>query len=336
MTIEVFIKKPEKVEVLKYDGTNYDEVVKFAGERFHKIKDCFVKGDYIIKYDNHKIVASSGKPDFAKQELIGTHTKNVDIGVNPNGRMSLEKLQEYFEVPIISVGKGVNNVANNNCGIKKYRKKPIVVEAVRNTGQNVFEIGKFSEGKCRPVFTPNGYKFSVDTLEGTIEANIGDYIIKGVKGEFYPCKPDVFEATYDEYNKPQDSNHTSKPSSFSLRDLVMQIAPKHIKYYIKRLEEYGFKLKYINEAEIREGGAYIPFTGLVDKNGNEVVVVDRHDCIDTQTGFELWTRIKDEHKFDVKSFEAEDNNWREAFNKLVASFPDEIMKNTNRHASLTL
>ena len=154
----------------------------------------------------------------------------------------------------------------------------------------------------------------------------------GDKRGFHSLKKEDFEAKYE----PQNSNHTSKPSGFSLRDLVMQIAPKHIKYYIERLEEYGFKLKYINEAEIKEGGAYIPFTALVDKNGHEVVVVDRHDCIDTQTGFELWTRNKDEHKFDVKSFEVEDNNWREAFNELVASFPDEIMKNTNHHAGLTL
>lgn len=199
MTIEVFIKKPEKVEVLKYDGTNYDEVVKFAGEEFQRIKGCFVKGDYIIKSDKYKIVARSSKPDFSKQDLIGTYIKDVVQGVNPNVHMSLEKLQEYFETPIVDDRKkGVDKIAsNNNCEVKKYQKKPIIVEAVQNTGKNVFEIGKFSDGKCRPVFTPNGYKFSVDTLEGTMEADVGDYIVKDNKGEFYPCKPDVFEATYD-------------------------------------------------------------------------------------------------------------------------------------------
>ena len=198
MTIEVFIKKPEKVEVLKYDGTNYDEVVKFAGESFHKIIGYLAKGVYIVKHGDYNIVATSIKPDFEEQELIGTYSKDAVQGVKPNVYMSLEKLQEFFEVPIVSEQKKDDDkITSNNCDVKKYRKKPIIVEAMQNTGKNVFEIGKFSDGKCRPFYTPNGYKFSVDTLEGTMEANVGDYIIKGVKGEFYPCKPDVFEATYD-------------------------------------------------------------------------------------------------------------------------------------------
>ena len=204
MTIEVFIKKPEKVEVLQYDGTNYDEVVKFLGERtFNEITEIHIN-DHVVKYGN-KITVSHDKPNFKEQELIGTYNKDVVQGVNPNVHMSLEKLQEYFEVPIVSEQKkdddkitsNVDKITSNNCDVKKYRKKPIIVEAVQNTGKNVFEIGKFSEGKCRPVFTPNGYKFSVNTLEGTMEANVGDYIIKDDKGEFYPCKPDEFEASYD-------------------------------------------------------------------------------------------------------------------------------------------
>lgn len=83
-------------------------------------------------------------------------------------------------------------------GVKKYQKKPIIVEAVKNTGDNVSEICKFMDGKSRPVYKTNGYVYLIDTLEGTMTANVGDYIIKGVKGEFYPCKPDVFEAIYDE------------------------------------------------------------------------------------------------------------------------------------------
>ena len=205
MTIEVFIKKPEKVEVLQYDGTNNDEVVKFAGEEFKRIKGCFVKGDYIIKSDNYKIVARSSKPYFAKQELIGSYIKDVVKGVNPNVRMSLEKLQEYFEVPIVSCkeqGRQDNDMectkTKGDCGVKKYQKKPIIVETVQNTGDNVSEIHEFMGDKSRPVYTLNGYVYLIDTLEGTMTANVGDYIIKGVKGEFYPCKPDVFETTYDE------------------------------------------------------------------------------------------------------------------------------------------
>jgi len=198
MTIEVFIKKPEKVEVLQYDGTNYDEVVKFAGEEFQRIKGCFVKGDYIIKSDKYKIVARSSKPYFAKQDLIGSYTKDVVQGVNPNVHMSLEKLQEFFEVPIVSEQKkDGDKITSNNRYVKKYRKKPIIVEAVQNTGGNVSEIREFMGDKSRPVYTKDGYVYLIKTLEGTMTANVGDYIIKGVKGEFYLCKPNIFEATYD-------------------------------------------------------------------------------------------------------------------------------------------
>lgn len=77
--------------------------------------------------------------------------------------------------------------------IKKYRKKPVTIEAVQWAGDNVTEIASFTKSA----------KFAqdviyIETLEGTMQANINDYIIKGVKGEFYPCKPDIFEQTYEE------------------------------------------------------------------------------------------------------------------------------------------
>ena len=206
MTVEVFIKVPEKVEVLQYDGTNYDEVIKFAGEKFCKIKGCLAKGDYIVKHGDYNIISTIYKPNFAKQDLIGTYNKDVVQGVNPNVHMSLEKLQEYFEVPIVSCkeqGRHDNDMAptktKGDCGVKKYQKKPIIVEAVRNTGDNYSDIMEFTDGECKGIYSSNskGYVFLVETLEGVMVANVGDYIIKGVKGEFYPCKPDVFEATYD-------------------------------------------------------------------------------------------------------------------------------------------
>ena len=62
--------------------------------------------------------------------------------------------------------------------IKKYVKKSIVVEAVQNTGDNVSEIHEFMGDKSRPVYKLNGYVYLIDTLEGTMTANVGDYIIK--------------------------------------------------------------------------------------------------------------------------------------------------------------
>lgn len=91
----------------------------------------------------------------------------------------------------------------------KYKKKPIVIEAVKWDGKNHREMWNFLTGKADDYISANGDNFYIDhekvnggliikTLEGEHIANIGDYIIKGVKGEFYPCKPDIFELTYEE------------------------------------------------------------------------------------------------------------------------------------------
>ena len=79
----------------------------------------------------------------------------------------------------------------------KYRKKPVVIEAVQWTGYNFEEIGAFIGGLHYPVETRG---ILIHTLEGDMVANINDFIIKGINGEFYPCKPDIFEKTYEEVN----------------------------------------------------------------------------------------------------------------------------------------
>ena len=79
----------------------------------------------------------------------------------------------------------------------KYRKKPIVVEAIKWTGDNVKEISKFM-GASHISYDLWNCKISIATLEGIMEASMGDYIIKGVQGEFYPCKLDIFQKTYEE------------------------------------------------------------------------------------------------------------------------------------------
>lgn len=79
---------------------------------------------------------------------------------------------------------------------KPYRKKPVVIEAVLWDGKN--DTASFiQEWSGNKVECGNGL-LDIHTLEGTMRATEGDYIIKGVQGEFYPCKPDIFEATYEE------------------------------------------------------------------------------------------------------------------------------------------
>lgn len=75
----------------------------------------------------------------------------------------------------------------------KFIKKPVVIEAVQWTGKNVDEISAFASEKA----SVQGNTILIYTLEGTMKADVGDWIIKGVNGEFYPCKPDIFEKTYE-------------------------------------------------------------------------------------------------------------------------------------------
>ena len=78
----------------------------------------------------------------------------------------------------------------------KFRKKPVVIEAVQWTGKNLVEMQSFiGAGEYTEGFTDDF--LVIKTLEGEMRAMPGDWIIKGVKGEFYPCKPDILEQTYD-------------------------------------------------------------------------------------------------------------------------------------------
>lgn len=84
----------------------------------------------------------------------------------------------------------------------KYVKKPVVIEAIQWDGHNVNEIFVFTEEKASFGIEKGGISpLFIDTLEGIMKADIGDFIIKGIKGEFYPCKPDVFAKTYEVCNE---------------------------------------------------------------------------------------------------------------------------------------
>lgn len=78
--------------------------------------------------------------------------------------------------------------------IKKYRKKPVTIEAIQWNGGNLSEIRDF----MRRTVVANGLVLIIPTLEGNMHASLNDYIIKGVNGEFYPCKPYIFAKTYEE------------------------------------------------------------------------------------------------------------------------------------------
>lgn len=84
--------------------------------------------------------------------------------------------------------------------IKRYIKRPITVTAVQWDGRNTSEIRDFVGRNALFRLEEDSFKptLFIKTLEGDMFANVGDFIIKGVQGEFYPCKEDVFYTTYGE------------------------------------------------------------------------------------------------------------------------------------------
>lgn len=82
----------------------------------------------------------------------------------------------------------------------KYRKKPVEVEAIQfdGTEETIISILTMARGSKRAkALRVDAGDLIIPTLEGTMRASVGDYVIKGVQGEVYPCKPDIFEMTYE-------------------------------------------------------------------------------------------------------------------------------------------
>lgn len=85
----------------------------------------------------------------------------------------------------------------------KFRKKPVVIEAMQFTDESKDQCfafvtcNKYASFDCNEDIKKDRPTLIIQTLEGSMKVEIGDWIIKGVKGEFYPCKPDIFEATYE-------------------------------------------------------------------------------------------------------------------------------------------
>lgn len=79
--------------------------------------------------------------------------------------------------------------------IKKYNSKPVTIEAIRYMPGTIAEILQWTRPE---TFLGDEGQLVIRTLEGNMQAGLGDYIIKGLKGEFYPCKADIFEQKYEE------------------------------------------------------------------------------------------------------------------------------------------
>lgn len=92
----------------------------------------------------------------------------------------------------------------------KFKKKPVVIEARQlideASGQ---DIAYWCGGNLEGTDSSSTLQITVPTLEGVMTASFMDWVIKGVKGEFYPCKPDIFDATYDPKSDTVDSTTTT-------------------------------------------------------------------------------------------------------------------------------
>jgi hypothetical protein len=130
----------------------------------------------------------------------------------------------------------------------KYRKKPVVIEAIQYTGNNIVEIIKFMQerangDKSRYLrYNTKKGEYFIPTLEGEYKLTEGDYVICGIKGEFYPCKQDIFEQTYEKADS-KNLNHRSKECIQYIAKItgvdeetvikVFQAEDEYIKYILK-------------------------------------------------------------------------------------------------------
>ncbi len=79
----------------------------------------------------------------------------------------------------------------------RYRKLPVEIAAVLWRGDNFDEVDAFMDGRYGFDISNGVHRVIIQTLEGTMHGVPGDFIVKGVHGEFYPCKPDIFLSTYE-------------------------------------------------------------------------------------------------------------------------------------------
>ena len=79
----------------------------------------------------------------------------------------------------------------------KYKKKPVVIEAIKYEKKHIARALDFCNNNENLQYNTEDNEYYIHTLEGDMKVSDGDYIIKGINGEFYPCKPDIFEKTYE-------------------------------------------------------------------------------------------------------------------------------------------
>lgn len=125
----------------------------------------------------------------------------------------------------------------------KFRKKPVVIDAIQWTGDNIEEIGEFLTGVH---WATAGRNPVIPTREGDMTASPNDWIIKGVAGEFYPCKPDIFAATY-EPEAPQQTGHADNIAKIT-RIVNERLRPDNLHVYVAAGTPNTYNIEITNKA----------------------------------------------------------------------------------------
>lgn len=134
-------------------------------------------------------------------------------------------------------------------GLAKYRKKPVVIEAVQWTGDNETELALFMNKAFRKN-PKNCYELEIPTLVGLMTAKTGDYIIKGVKGEFYPCKPDAFAMTYESAG---EANNNSLDEIIKICEKLLPFVDDGLSIHIEKIWRLARDEKERNETNTTSG-----------------------------------------------------------------------------------
>lgn len=196
---------------------------------------------------NRKKCAKEGDVEWAKYWMaysdgaaICARTIRALLSAPPASEMPKSFLAQWTEV-IMDGGKEAKPVAADD--ILSFRKKPVVIKAVQWTGKNLYNVVAFTDGvpdikgnhagmkwdEYRDLVNRDGLK--IYTLEGKMNADVGDWIIKGVKGEHYPCKPDVFELTYERAAAPQEQAPEDKELASDAIAFVREAMIDHARAY---------------------------------------------------------------------------------------------------------
>ena len=123
-------------------------------------------------------------------------SRNSCKGCEYSQKCELVKMTKEERKRREEIEEEIKKYIGGNKMVKDYIKKQVLIQAMEWTGKNGDVLDEFIDTGDYYVDEEEG--LFIVTLEGDHKANIGDYIIKGVKGEFYPCKPDIFKMTYDE------------------------------------------------------------------------------------------------------------------------------------------